>query len=417
MAPRRSGGMAAIAVATDCSGMEAPIQALQNLGIPYRHVFSCDVDRHARATIEANFPPEVMYEDVRARNNAEALASDIYFAGFPCQPFSTGGLKEGFKDRHNRGEIFFFVRDYIAQQRPKAFVLENVSGLKTTNKGEYFRAILRSLEDLGDYNLYFELLDTVDHGVPCNRKRCYIVGIHTEADLGSFAFPGRIPCPSIDDFLDPPPAPEAVADALPPPSQTTACRNVAIALTKIAKAGGNPLLNSWVVDCDASTERLQWKRGVSPCMTCSRKRGHWVTNRGRRINKPEMFRLHGMNPANFKVVVSEPQLGMQLGNAMSVNVLERLLVRLLPAAGLVDVELPDRWQDGSAVAALMATRGLCFPDIPAAGARRLADSEDGDESDDWVPTKRRRRSSDVAPTRARRLRASVVSAASRGTVA
>merc|ERR1712129_690817 len=82
-------------------------------------------------------------------------------------------------------------------------------------------------------------------------------------------------------------------------------------------------------------------------MTCGRYDGHWITNRGRRMTKPEMLRLQGMiTPSEgFKVVVSEAQLGRQIGNAMSCNVLERLFVRLLPAAGLVAARhLTDQWE-------------------------------------------------------------------------
>merc|ERR1712194_464674 len=93
----------------------------------------------------------------------------------------------------------------------------------------------------------------------------------------------------------------------------------------------------------------------------SRGAGHWVTNRGRRLQKTEMMRLQGMNPTKFHVAVSDTQLGKQLGNTMSVNVLERLFVRLLPAAKLVRAgALKDRWASGQAVKALARTRGLGF---------------------------------------------------------
>ena len=70
-----------------------------------------------------------------------------------------------------------------------------------------------------------------------------------------------------------------------------------------------------------------------------------MTNRGRRVKLEEMMRLHGMDPSEFKVVVPNAQLGIQLGNAMSVNVVERILMRVLPAAGLVKRgSLVDRWE-------------------------------------------------------------------------
>merc|ERR1719421_1318591 len=72
-----------------------------------------------------------------------------------------------------------------------------------------------------------------------------------------------------------------------------------------------------------------------------------------------MMRLQGMNPTTFKLAVSQAQIGRQLGNTMSVNVLERLFVRLLPAAGLAR-KVPDRWENGEAAKELSQTRGKSF---------------------------------------------------------
>ena len=92
------------------------------MNIGYTHVFSCDRDPHARETIDANFSPNVMYPDITSRRNEETPESDVYVAGFPCQPFSFEGLGEGFNDKGNRGKIFFYVLDYIRTKKPKVFI-------------------------------------------------------------------------------------------------------------------------------------------------------------------------------------------------------------------------------------------------------------------------------------------------------
>jgi hypothetical protein len=61
-----------LSVGTDCSGMEAPIQALQNMQIPIDHVFSCDNCPKVVSTIKANHQPKQFFNDIKERNNEVA---------------------------------------------------------------------------------------------------------------------------------------------------------------------------------------------------------------------------------------------------------------------------------------------------------------------------------------------------------
>merc|ERR1711865_45710 len=151
----------------------------------------------------------------------------------------------------------------------------------------------------------------------------------------------------------------------PPKSQKTAGFNVKKALRDLKSQGLDPAKEAFIVDCDSSPGRSVVTRGYSPCITCSRGGGHWLTNRGRRMLKTEMMRLQGMDPTNFTVAVSENRLGHQLGNTMSVCVLERLFTRLLPTAKLVRGTIKDRWASGQALKKLMATRGKSFKGMSA----------------------------------------------------
>ena len=73
-----------------------------------------------------------------------------------------------------------------------------------------------------------------------------------------------------------------------------------------------------------------------------------------------MFRLQGMDPTKFKVSVSQKSLGQQIGNAMSVNVVERVIQSTLKAVGLLDQAAPDRWATGEALSQLKASKGKTF---------------------------------------------------------
>lgn len=319
------------------------MMALKNLGVAVTHKFACDVDKNAKATIFANFPPEVWYDDLMARDNRKAPPVSLYVAGFPCQPFSAGGKGQGFKDERGRGTIFFGVLQYITTQMPTTFVLENVKGLVTRNGGKYFKAVMAALEEIGKYNLYWQVLNTLEHGVPQNRERCYIVGIRKNVDDGTFAFPEKLAHVSVEEFLDPRKGRPSETD-LPPKSSTTAHKNVKDEIKRLEKEGNNPLLRPYLIDCDSTAGWMTNRFDGIMCMTRRRPRGHWISNRGRYTNCNEMMRLQGMRPDNFVQAVSPYQLGCQIGNAMSVNVLERLFVRLLPAARLVPVrKLHDRF--------------------------------------------------------------------------
>mmetsp|Transcript_134604 Transcript_134604/g.429935 ORF Transcript_134604/g.429935 Transcript_134604/m.429935 type:complete len:227 (-) Transcript_134604:585-1265(-) len=194
-----------IRIGTDCSGMEAPVMAIRNLKVAHKHVFSCDIDKNSKKTIEANYDHDIFYDDLCKRDNKAAPNVDLYVAGFPCQPFSMAGLRQGFRDKKGRGKIFFKVLEYIEEQRPKTFVLENVSGLRTMWGGKVLKKINQELDAIGDYNIYFQVLDTRDHGVPHDRRRCYWVGILKTCDDGSFKFPEAIPCPRTSWTLAPRP--------------------------------------------------------------------------------------------------------------------------------------------------------------------------------------------------------------------
>lgn len=280
-------------------------------------------------------------------------------AGFPCQPFSTAGKQQGFDDEAGRGTIFFKVREYIKAQSPKVFILENVVGLVRLDGGRYFEAIMRSLGSLGKYNITHQVMDTKDHGVPQNRKRVYIIGISKLFDKGTFEWPQPVARPSIERFLDPRRKRPAETDLPPIPLRKAGHGglgvsrfNVIQAVKELREKGHDPLREPWVVDCDSTVARMAYQFDRTPCITCGRSKGHWISNRGRRMSLPEMMRLQGMNDKGFVKQVSDLSLGKQIGNAMSVNVLERILVRLLPAAGLYPAaRLHDRWDPEIAAAA------------------------------------------------------------------
>ena len=58
-------------IGTDCSGIEAPIVALNLLGIKYSHEFSCDNDKYAKETIMHNYNPKIFYDNIFGRDHSK----------------------------------------------------------------------------------------------------------------------------------------------------------------------------------------------------------------------------------------------------------------------------------------------------------------------------------------------------------
>lgn len=145
-------------------------------------VFSSEIDKYAKQTYYANFG-EVPYGDITKIDEKDIPPHDIILAGFPCQAFSIAGKRLGFED--TRGTLFFDVARIATYHKPKLIFLENVKGFLNHDKGNTFKVVKQTLEDLG-YKVYSKVLNAKDFGVPQNRERIYIVAFLDNVD---FDFP------------------------------------------------------------------------------------------------------------------------------------------------------------------------------------------------------------------------------------
>ena len=148
-------------------------------------VFSSEIDKYAQQTYYANFG-EVPHGDITKISEKDIPPHDIILAGFPCQAFSVAGLRKGFED--TRGTLFFDVARIAAYHKPKLIFLANVKGFVNHDKGNTFRVVKQTLEDLG-YKVFSKVLNAKDFGVPQNRERIYIVAFRDDID---FEFPKAI---------------------------------------------------------------------------------------------------------------------------------------------------------------------------------------------------------------------------------
>lgn len=144
--------------------------------------------QYSRITYHSNFGEYPTYGNIRELKNPPYV--DIIVSGFPCPSFSVAGQRKGFED--TRGEVFFEVARIIDEVQPKAFILENVKGLLSHDKGRTFKTIKKTLRNCG-YILYNKLLNSTRFGVPQNRERVYFVGFRKDLYApfidGAFVYP------------------------------------------------------------------------------------------------------------------------------------------------------------------------------------------------------------------------------------
>lgn len=189
-----------ILVGSDFSGVGAFDQALKRMAVNYKTVFACDMDKYARQTFIHNYGEPDYYPENVYNREFPTDSLDIYMTSPPCQAFSLAGKRKGKEDL--RGILFFNSLEFIAKNKPRFFIFENVKGLLSDDGGKTFSEwvnmlggksvnglpVLFPYEDSVPYHLYWQVLNAKKHGVPQNRERVFLIGIRDDAD-NRFQFP------------------------------------------------------------------------------------------------------------------------------------------------------------------------------------------------------------------------------------
>ena len=189
-----------IKVGSDFSGVGAFNQSLNRLGIEYKEIFACDMDKYARQTFVHNYGEPEYYPTNVYNREIPKESLDIYMTSPPCQAFSLAGKRLGKNDK--RGILFFNSLEFIQVNKPRYFIFENVKGLLSDDGGKTFsewvnylggksvngNPVIFPYSDSVPYHLYWKVLNAKEHGVPQNRERVFLVGIRDDSD-NNFRFP------------------------------------------------------------------------------------------------------------------------------------------------------------------------------------------------------------------------------------
>lgn len=274
-------------------------------------VFSSEIDRYAQQTYATNFG-DIPYGDITEINEKDIPNHDVLLAGFPCQAFSIAGHRKGFED--TRGTLFFDVARIASFHKPKVVFLENVKGFVNHDKGNTFRVVKKTLEEIG-YKIFAKVLNAKDFGVPQNRERIYIVGFLDHSIDFVFPKPFQKEVKVGDILFNNVPEKYTISDKLWAGHQRRKIEH------KLKGNGFGYSLFNHESSYTSTISARYYKDGSEILIEQTNKNP-------RKIIPREAARLQGF-PDTFNICVSDVQAYKQFGNSVCVPVIESIAKKIL----------------------------------------------------------------------------------------
>jgi len=282
-------------------------------------VFANDMVDHSKKSYDANFNHKLTLEDLNKVKVENIPKHDILTGGFPCQPFSIAGKREGFDDE--RSNVFWKILAILDKHQPMCIVLENVKNLLSHDEGNTFKIIQKNLKDRG-YHICYKILNTAEiTGIPQHRERIYIVGIKSKSIFDKF----NLDFPKIDK--------KKVSEFFEKDVPSKYYYTDASSTWNLVKA------NVKKKDTVYQYRRVyvrENKSGECPTLTANMGGGgHNVPlvldNKGiRKLTPRECFNLQGFPSSYVLPNIADSHLYKLAGNAVSVPVVNLIAKRLIP---------------------------------------------------------------------------------------
>lgn len=230
----------------------------------YRTAIFCEFDKYAAESYCAvhGVDPALNIGDITKADEKSVPDFNVMFGGSPCQDFSIAGKQGGAAwscktcgHTYNPLEAHFTKRDrcphcgssdiektrssllvewlrFLREKKPRFAIYENVKNIVGSRFKSTFDLFVKELEDYG-YNVYWQVLNAKNYGIPQNRERVYCVIVRKDLDNGKFQFPAPIPlkhslCDLLEDSVDERYylSDEKVAAMIAPPPLRTISRTV-----------------------------------------------------------------------------------------------------------------------------------------------------------------------------------------------
>ena len=183
---------------------------LRRAKINHRVIGFSEIDKDAIELYHYNFPNIPNLGDITNLDpeSPDFPDFDLFTGGFPCQPFSTVGKRQGVEDERGRGTLFGDIIRICEVKQPKYILLENVKGLLTGRMKATFNVIIDELHRIG-YDTRYAVLNSKDYGIPQTRERLWIFGYLGKLPNGFDIVPPTKPLKGfLADFLDKNPTPD-----------------------------------------------------------------------------------------------------------------------------------------------------------------------------------------------------------------
>ncbi len=291
-------------------------------------VFASEIDRNASLVYEENHQIKP-FGDITQIDEKDIPKHDILCGGFPCQAFSVSGKQKGFQD--TRGTLFFDIARIVKFHKPKILFLENVKNFEKHDKGNTLKTVKNTLQNL-DYNIFCKVLNTSNFGLPQNRERIYIIGFHKDfIKQPQFIFPSKNIITKIESVLEENPqnAKIIVRDDILFYKKyehkkdlfgKTRLPNKPFQIGKVNKGGQGER----IYDINGHSVTLSAYGGGIGSKTGLYKVGNVI----RKLSPRECARLQGF-PDDFILAKSVSQAQKQLGNSVSINVLQYIVKEII----------------------------------------------------------------------------------------
>lgn len=309
------------------SGIGAFEKALKNIKLDYELVGFSEIDKYAIKSYCAihNVNEGLNLGDITKIDTFHIGDFDVLVGGSPCQNISImrktsvdNRTPEGLNGDESR--LFFDYVKILNDKSPKYFVFENVRNLLSSNNGEDFKTVIKLLDE--NYNIHYQLMNSCDYGIPQVRRRLFIVG--QRKDLGEFNY--EFPKPvklnlKAQDLLE------------------TSVDDKYYLTDRMYKTVMSTGTKGWYAkpetDCKIAKPLVRTMHKMHRASTDNYYHTEYKpvgkTNL-RRLTPLECFRLQGFSDDDYwkvkSVGISDTQMYMQVGNSITVTVLEKIFKNL-----------------------------------------------------------------------------------------